>query len=419
MNNRGVFEILEINIAKLKPVLGEKKIFLYQLEEKEEMNKNFRIIGYIIKQLRQKKKNFVIFQHKGNIASENDILDYLINSKIVKEMNLEFKSSYEIIDIEKAINIESIEELFLRYIGERIAVQLRNKEDKYIVYEERNQKSIYQATSPIHHKIFDKIIVHSGFKYKPIILKKEKTIGVVIEPKFKFFSAYSMRQLIDDNFNLNVQDDYYVEKICPIEKCEYYLNPYGLCELSYPESFGKFQDLVIDNKEKPSDKFNLIDFYSQETICPIGNLANEIRKTDKPPVIYKYFWKNPEPYKYPINVLRFIPKTKDAGSFSRQLMKEIQPKIHQRYLLFKEKFFKSITDVSDLDYPIVPISVLNEDDNDVSKFKCTDPNYILKYKTSEFPSYDYKTDHAFKQIPDNSIEFMIITFDKFDHNEIS
>ncbi|GAI57096.1 unnamed protein product, partial [marine sediment metagenome] len=209
-------------------------------------------------------------------------------------------------------------------VGERIAVVLRNKEEKYIVYEEKGKKSIYQATSPIDDKVFDKIIVHRGFRYRPILLIKEETIGIIIEPKFKFFSKYSLRNIIDDTSSFLDYYDYYLEKICPIEECEYYLNPYGLCELNYPETFGKFSDLIIKSKESPSEGYDLIQYYSQEMICPMGSLSKKI--VDKPPTVIKYFWSSSDPYKYPIDILRFIPTTRDAGSRSKQLMEEIQPK---------------------------------------------------------------------------------------------
>ena len=298
----------------------------------------------------------VIFQFEGGIASESEISEYFDNIDIVKEKKIEFELKNESICLDSAFESKLIENLLLRYIAERIAVVLRNKEEKYIVYEEYNKNSIYQATSPVDHKVFEKIIVHSGFRYKPILLYNDRIVAIIIEPKFKFFSLFSLRDIVDKGEDLSEYNDYYIEKICPIEECDFYLNPYGLCELSYPCSFDKLDEVEINKNEKPSDGFDLIEFYTHEINCPMGTLSKKLSKSNVPPVIFKKFYNNPKPYKYALNVLQFVPKTKDAGSSSKQLIGEIQPKIFQRYQLFKTKFLQDILDISDLEFPIIPDS---------------------------------------------------------------
>ncbi|GAI50457.1 unnamed protein product, partial [marine sediment metagenome] len=101
----------------------------------------------------------------------------------------------------------------------------------------------------------------------------------------------------------------------------------------------------------------------------------------------------------------------------KQLMEEIQPKVNQRYQLFR-KFEKDIIDISDSKFPIIPDEILDENDNDLSIINCSDPRYILKNSKSEFPSYDYKKEGVYKTIKTRSISFEILHFSTRDFSNL-
>lgn len=271
---------------------------------------------------------------------------------------------------------------------------LRNREDNYIVYEEYG-KNVYQATSPEIDEIFGIIHVHLGFRYKPIILKSESSVGIVIEPKSKFFSESTLRDLWEQR-KVDYYTDKNTEKICCEPECPDYLNPFGICELNYPSYFSNIRDLKIVN-EKPSETaINIIDYYKNENICATGLISKKI--IDKEPIVHKIFWNNPEKvYSYPLEIIRVVPDTSDAGSDAKSLMRKIQPKPFERFKLIKDEYMNIISDIRDLNFPIIPEEILNESSSDILTVRFSNPTYLLKDNTStDFPSIEYNDKGFYK-----------------------
>ncbi len=280
---------------------------------------------------------------------------------------------------------------------------LRNREDNYIVYEEYG-KNVYQATSPEIDEKFGIIHVHLGFRYKPILLNSESSVGIIIEPKSKFFSESTLRDLWDQN-KVDYYSDKNTEKICCVQNCPDYLNPFGICELNYPSYFGNIRDLKFVNENPSKTVIDLIDYYKNEKICATGLISDKI--IDKEPIIQKFFWNNPEKvYSYPLDIIRVIPDTSDAGSDAKSLMRKIQPKPFERFKLIKDEYSNVISDIRDINFPIIPEGILSENSSDIEKVELNNPTYLLRDDIStEFPSIEYN-DKGFYSSSCNGKEFL-------------
>ncbi len=319
-------------------------------------------------------------------------MKFIIKNKIIISSNHIQKRE---ISLNNALKDTEIETLFLRYIAERIAVVLRNREDNYIVYEEYG-KNVYQATSPEIDDKFGIIHIHMGFRYKPILLKSGGNIGIIIEPKSKFFSENTLRDLWEDN-KIKYDNNRNTEKICCVVNCPDYLNPFGTCDLNYPSYFSNIKDLKIVNEKPSKATINLLEFYKDENICPTKLLSEKI--IDKEPLIHRIFWSNPEKvYSYPLEILRIVPITSDAGSDAKSLMRKIQPKPFERFKRIKEEYMNLITDLRDLNFPIIPEELLDTRSSDIVKVDFANPTYLLKNEyPTEFPSIEYNDIGFYKQ----------------------
>jgi len=339
----------------------KKEINLYItniIADLEEDNLIYRIIGKLIKIIQSDNHDTLIFQYGDLIISEYN-LDNIIEEKLKKGNYLE---NFELQTFSKRISLqiqaldEDNEKILLRYIGESLALTLKNRDEKILVYNEYGNKNVFNVTFLEKNKEFDLVSVFEGLIYRPIVINNQ--IALLVDAKSKFFTKKNLRDINSDG-DLKKFLNRSIEKICPLVDCIHHLKPFGICEHGNPKYFGKLSDLDIENVRPSNCKINIKDYFKNESNCPTTKLYNEIK--DEPPVIDKTFIKdseNEKVYSYPLELLRIIPWTEDAGSESSELSDFIKIPPKKRFDKICQLTNELLKSFYDFEFIILPLKIL-------------------------------------------------------------
>ena len=399
------FTIIKTNIILLKD-LKDKECELYRYEIQKDLDRVFLITGKTVKTLRYKYRDHIIFQDKNIIYSELDIKDLIkkelsSNNIIIKNEEIEeFKIN---LTLNKSFKKIEIRDLFLRYIGEIIALSLKSREEKILVFREYGRNNVFQATITEQHKLFGKIKVLKGFRYKPILLKGD--IAIILEPKARYFTELNLRDILNQIRN-NIDYDRSLVKLCPVLDCQHNFKPFTICDHGNPRSFGKLSEIFLDFGQSPSSNvLNLIEYYKKEEHCPTKYFPEIIK--DEPPILNKTFESNvKDMYSYPIELIKIVPITEDAGYKRRELAIEVRPSPSERFK--RVEFFKEyLICFRKRSFPIIPLDIIDLNKKYLEYVEFTYPEYLLRNNVpTKNPLEDHPKLGLFK--PNLNLKFYII-----------
>ena len=330
--------MIKTNIAILKDLDQKKTLFEIIFEEQINSNK----LNEYIRKLRNINKDVVSFINWNRIVIDN--------KKVISSLKDIHKSDNFRID-EKVIKLKSPDNLLKRYIGEAISQQLRNRFEKLVI---TNQgKDWFKAVDYDKKETYGQIQLFKGFRFKIIPLKDQ--IGIIIDPKSKFYTEFTLRELYDNGEDINGR---YLEKLCPIIDCDQIFNPFATCKHANPESFGI---MGIDNflEERTPEEENLIEHYSSNG-CEKGLLGKKLK--DKKPVISHYYWNSNRSYSFPLEIIRKSPKFDDAGEETSNLADEVVMNPDERFYRI-EDYLEYFETLKEEEFPIIlsePLEIRSE-----------------------------------------------------------
>ncbi|MBN1215719.1 MAG: hypothetical protein JXA99_09820 [Candidatus Lokiarchaeota archaeon] len=346
------------NISIIKDL--NQKIILHEITFKNRVHSN--VVNDYIRELRFLNKDTVSFNNYNNIISDNknviDSLKKIHNSEdiILKEIKLDFKEHNQLLQ---------------RYIGEAISQQLRNNFEKLVIT--NKGREWFKAVDYNKTEKYGQLSLFKGFRFKIIFLKDQ--IGIIIDPKSKFYTELTLRDLYDRGEELYER---YLEKICPLD-CYQKFNPFATCKHANPEGFGvMFINNHFDNL-KPSEANDLISHYSGRG-CKNQTLGKRI--DDRAPVIIHYYKGSNRPYFFPLELIRKVPKFEDAEDKTEDLSEEVIMKPDERYQRIKEsmQYFESL---SHPNFPIILEGLINKDSEYLISEKFEKSSYIIKKISTE------------------------------------
>ncbi len=308
------------NIAILKDL--DQKITVFEVNFEENIYSN-KLNDYVMN-LRNSNKDVVSFINWNKIIFDD--------KKAISKLEQIHESNNFKID-ERIIELKSLDNLLIRYIGEAISQQLRNRFEKLVIT--NKGKDWFKAVDYDKKETFGQLNLFKGFRFKIILLKDQ--IGIIIDPKSKFYTDFSLRELYDNGEDIGGR---YIEKICPIVDCEQKFNPFATCKHGNPESFGimGINNFFLDKTPKEE---NLIEHYS-EIGCEKGLLGKNIQ--DEKPVIAHYYGSYNKPYSFPLEILRKSPKFEDAGDETSNLADEVVMDPDERFYRIEDylEYFESL-----------------------------------------------------------------------------
>ena len=312
--------MIKTNIVILKDLDQKKTLFEIIFEKQIYSNK----LNEYIRKLRNLNKDVVSFINWNRIIVDN--------KKVISTLKDIHKSDNFKID-EKVIELKSPDNLLKRYIGEAISQQLRNRFEKLVI---TNQgKDWFKAVDYDKKVSYGQIQLFKGFRFKIILLKDQ--IGIIIDPKSKFYTEFTLREIYDDGEDINGR---YLEKLCPIIDCDQKFNPFAMCKHGNPESFGV---MGIDNffKDRSPEEEDLIEHYSTNG-CEKGLLGKKLKDTK--PVIAHYYWSSNKSYSFPLEILRKSPKFDDAGDEASNLADEVVMNPDERFYRIEDylEYFETL-----------------------------------------------------------------------------
>ncbi|KKN42886.1 hypothetical protein LCGC14_0708830, partial [marine sediment metagenome] len=205
-----------------------------------------------------------------------------------------------------------------------------------------------------------------------------------IDPKSKFYTEFTLRELYDDGEVINGR---YLEKLCPIIDCEQVFNPFATCKHGNPESFGI---MGIDNffEDRTPNEKNLIEHYSSNGCEKLKN---------KKPVIAHYYWNSNRSYSFPLEIIRKSPKFDDAGEEASNLTDEVVINPDERFYRIEDylEYFETLKEDK---FPIIlsePLEIKSEY-FEYNYFK--KPTYLINnVKIKENPYYQIKNGNIIKE----------------------
>ncbi len=354
--------------------MGYRKKHLYRYKFDIPENVLTNSIGKVLKKLRSRVHNYVIFQFYLDIITEYRIADEIIKefSQVSVDIKDKITSSEFDVSIKNAIDNEEIKEILLRFVGELIALTLKNRDEKILVYDEFG-KNVYHTTFYEKNRKFAIISLYKGFKYKPILF--EDKLALIIDPKSKYFTESTLRSFLTELDDIDYNRG--IEQLCPIQDCDQHLKPFTICDYGNPRHLGYTSDLKKINKKPSECNPNLIKYFKIPEKCPTALLGEFIAQQDQSPVIKKYFFTHPEGYDYPLDLLRIIPNNDDAGEFKSALTEEtrLTPKKRQSRII---KYFKYTISIGDFAFPLIPQELVKLDDKEIKLIKYKDPSYLLR-----------------------------------------
>lgn len=389
-----------------------KKLILYKYQVLKQFDNLYKILDQLVNNIYFNKRNLVVFQDGENIFSEREIEEEILGDEVSKDKKIikkDLKKSTIKIFIDKALKNEEFKHLILRYIGELIALTIKNRDEKILVFREFGTINMFQATIQEDIKTFNKISIYKGFKYKPIILKEK--FAVILDSKSKYFTELTLRDLLSE-IKESYDYDRYLEKVCPIRDCEYNLKSFSKCNHGYPRSFGWYSDIKLEEKLSPVESNpNLIEYFKDEENCPTQLLSERI--SEDPPVLLKSFHSNVnKTYNYPLELIRIVPNNEDAGNKARALIDEVRPEPRERFLRI-ESFKKYLICLKSVKFPIIPTKILNLDKTYFKSVEFPYPKYILgDKKPLTNPANNYDDHGLYKK--SLKINFQVIHSNKKD-----
>ena len=377
---------------------------MYKLEFSEEYEENddfYFDLGKCVLVVKPLYRDILFFQLGRSVISEDPKIFPDILSRLKDTYN-EIEGNESIAEIHMDINSLSEDQIELtkRYLGESLSHTLKNRLDLYFVVEERNK--IFKA---VHFDLSTKkkdISLYNGFQFK--IYRYNGQFSIVIDSRAKFFSEYSLR---DEDLSDFDEWNRGIELLCPVSDCKYNMQAFSPCRYSIPKYLCSSEEASINDERAPGDieikpGINLIDFFGMEENCPSHLLIDKSKIQNIPPV-FAYFTKKGKTYHYPLELLRKVPRTDDAGNEASGLNKLITLEPFKRFTKIisdKDLMFN----ISDIKFPVI---IENESlSKGIHTF--TKPKY---YTTSDTEitgaPWSYLKDHP----PDNgntSIFFKII-----------
>ncbi|MHA1380904.1 MAG: hypothetical protein ACTSRG_21265 [Candidatus Helarchaeota archaeon] len=381
----------------------QKKLKVYNFDSIQEdvLRRN---LGKIVLNLQNKNRKIVIFQNQLSICSEKEILEDIKAEFGRLNLNIKNIDSNEIlISLEEANENSLTKSLFIRFIGELIALTLRHRDERILVYDEYG-KNVYHATLYDTHKKFNIISLYKGFKFKPIIYNKN--CAILIDPRCKYFTEYDLSAYYHDM----IEDFEFfrgIEQLCPISDCEFNLRPFTICNYGNPKNRGYTSDLILE-QTKPSDcDPNLIEYFKNPEKCPTSELGKLIEKRDQPPVVKKFFNYSTTAYNYPLELLRIIPNNDDAGRDGRALINETRPLPKERFVRM-QRFKDYFICVGDFDFPIIPGDFIEYESNDKNIVQFDLPSYLITIFNTKSNRYTVReSDEPTIELKDRNSGFYI------------
>ncbi len=207
----------------------------------------------------------------------------------------------------------------------------------------------FNLSKELHTESMD---VYPGFVFRPYIYENG-SCAIMIDPKFKFVSKRSLRDVIEDllrkeaeaeKIKLLFEGDFVIDA-CPVMECPHRRNPSSSCRL---KGAGKRKTLVqLDFSKSPSEASigSLIEYHKKPSVCQFyGKIADVI--IDRPPIALIERVGRKDLLEYPIERLREEMKLHRLHKWQRLLvMKYIQPPLDKRRKL-TENFISYVDDLN-------------------------------------------------------------------------
>lgn len=374
--------MIKTNISVLEN-LQQKKI-VYEISFQEYTYTN--IVNHYITKLRNQLRNVVSFNNYNNIIVDD-------RTAIEELKKICDSNDLNVCDVELDFNKK--DDLLKRYIGEAISQQLRNRFEKLVI---TNQgKDWFKAIDFDQKEKYGLISLFKGFRFKIVSLKD--TIGIIINPKSKFYTDLTLRDLQDKGVQIGER---YLEKVCPLNDCKQKFNPFSTCRQGNPESFGiLYKNNLFENK-RPSEE-GLIDFHLTEG-CEKGILGDYIE--DKSPIIKHYFGNYDKPYFYPLELIRISPKFEDAEGQTGALSDEVVLSPDERFTRIKDSldYFETFKEIN---FPITVSDPLEIKSSHLTSEKFEKPTYLInEIEIKENPYESIKKGEVIQE--KNKIKIVII-----------
>jgi hypothetical protein len=186
----------------------------------------------------------------------------------------------------------------------------------------------------------ERMDVYPGFVFRPYVYE-DGSSAIMVDPRFKFVSKKTLRDVIDDLLLKNVHEERirmlfrgdFVIDACPVAECPHKRDPSSTCRLKGSGSRRRLMDFDFHRKPSEATIGSLMDYHRSPTVCQFyGRIAEKI--IDRPPIALVEKWDKTKFLEYPVERLREELKLEGLGRSQRLLiMKYIQPPMNARWKL--------------------------------------------------------------------------------------